>query len=141
MAELYGLNPLLSGLLYLPSGIGGLIASLQTGRLLDYHYKVVARSLEASPPPSVFSDLSPTTLPTHDPPVSVSRSQFNDLYAFPNERARLRAMAPFLLISPLHPRLRLVIALQDPYCGSFAPAIAIWQYSSCCVRDHWHLAH
>ncbi|KAK0507937.1 hypothetical protein JMJ35_009826 [Cladonia borealis] len=103
MAELYGLNPLLSGLLYLPSGIGGLIASLQTGKLLDYQYKVVARSLEASPPPSVSSDLSPTTLPTHAPPVSVSRSQPNDLYAFLIERARLRArlraMAPFLLIS------------------------------------------
>ena len=99
MAELYGLNPLLSGLLYLPSGIGGLIASLQTGKLLDYQYKVVARSLEASPPPSVSSDLSPTTLPTHAPPVSVSRSQSNDLYAFPIERARLRAMAPCLLIS------------------------------------------
>ena len=36
MTELYGLNPLLSGLLYLPSGIGGLIASLQAGKLLDY---------------------------------------------------------------------------------------------------------
>ena len=59
----------------------------------------MARSLEASPPPSVSSDLSPTTLPTHAPPVSVSCSQPNDLYAFPIERARLRAMAPFLLIS------------------------------------------
>ena len=99
MAELYGLNPLLSGLLYLPSGIGGLIASLQTGRLLDYQYKVVARSLEASTPPSISSNHSPTTLPTSTPPVSASPSQPNDLYAFPIERARLRAMAPFLLIS------------------------------------------
>ena len=31
--------------------------------------------------------------------MSASPSQPNDLYAFPIERARLRAMAPFLLIS------------------------------------------
>ena len=72
MAELYGLNPLLSGLLYLPPGIGRLIASLQTGRQLDHQYKVVARSLEASTSPSISSDHSPTTLPTHAPPVSAS---------------------------------------------------------------------
>lgn len=103
MAGLYGLNPLMSGLLYLPSGIGGLIASLQTGKLLDYHYEVVARGLEPSSS-TISSDHNSTANPLPDPdPVHLRQTRRspspNNLCAFPIERARLRSIVPFLLIA------------------------------------------
>lgn len=87
-SRLYDLNYLTSGLLYLPSGIGGLIASLQTGKLLDYNYKVVARGLELSPSTNCNSTDIPVPVPS--PPASVSMSHQN-LCAFPIERARASA--------------------------------------------------
>lgn len=99
MASIYGLNPLLSGLLYLPPGIGGLIASLQTGRLLDYQYKVVARSLDSCSLPTMPSVNSPNAPPSHISSDHASHSQPNDLHSFPIERARLRSMVFFPLIS------------------------------------------
>lgn len=98
MASLYDLIYLLSGLLYLPSGIGGLIASLQTGKLLDYNYKVVARGLEVSPSTSCNS--TDIVVPVPSRPASVSMSHQN-LCAFPIERARLQSIVAFFLVSSL----------------------------------------
>lgn len=103
MAEIYGLNPLLSGLLYIPPGVGGFIASLQTGKLLNHQYKVVARSLKNYSPPVVEHAPSPNhhAVEANVPPSTTSPPLAEDLYAFPIERARLRPMAPFLLVSLL----------------------------------------
>lgn len=83
MASVYSLNYLNAGLIYLPSGIGGLIAALLTGRLLDYDYQRVARSL-----------------PQDDDAASSGRSRTaNDLLTFPIEKARLHSIFPFLCIA------------------------------------------
>ena len=42
MIDLYDLNYLEGGLLYLPSGFGGIIASYLTGRLLNHDYRLIA---------------------------------------------------------------------------------------------------
>ncbi|PGH13283.1 hypothetical protein AJ80_06393 [Polytolypa hystricis UAMH7299] len=43
--ELYGLNYLEAGLVYLPSGIAGVISSYTTGKLLDKDYRYVSKKL------------------------------------------------------------------------------------------------
>lgn len=134
MAILYDLNPLMTSLLYLPAGIGGVIASLQTGKLLDYNYRVVARNLKSqSPSPSrtpeslTNSTDNSATIPTpelaHEQPQSQPQPQprprpqpqpqhassspppdsslYPDLTNFPIERARLRSIIPFLVLSCL----------------------------------------
>jgi MFS family permease len=83
MAQLYSLDILTAGLLYLPAGVGGLMAALLTGKLVDYDYRVVARSLHLS-----------------SPELATSRSP-NDLLAFPVEKARLRSIFPFLAIASI----------------------------------------
>ena len=49
ITDLSGLNPFSSGSFYLLPGLGGLIASLKTGILFHYQYKVIAYSLGFSP--------------------------------------------------------------------------------------------
>jgi len=71
---------------YLPSGIGGLLAALLTGKLVDYDYRVVARSLHSSP--------------QEYPTVTNSRPSY-DLLAFPIEKARLRSVFLFLAITSI----------------------------------------
>jgi len=115
MAVLYHLNPLMTSLLYLPAGVGGVIASLQTGKLLDYNYRVVARNLKFQNPPilSPDSESNSSSIPTtssqleQEPPKSQPKNQtaktslYPDLTNFPIERARLRSIIPFLVISSL----------------------------------------
>ena len=78
MIHLYSLNYLTAGLLYLPSGIGGIVAAYLNGRLLNYDYRVTAREYRL--PVSKTSD---------------SRARF------PIERARLRSVFPFLALSAI----------------------------------------
>ena len=80
MAEIYEFKSLTAGLVYLPSGIGGLFAALLTGKLVDHDYRVVARS---------------RGLPSVNTVDTMSRSP-NDLLAFPIEKARLRSVFAFL---------------------------------------------
>lgn len=76
MIHLYSLNYLTAGLLYLPSGIGGILAAYLNGRLLNHDYRITARKCR----------------------LPVSRKSDN-LAGFPIERARLRSVFPFLALS------------------------------------------
>ena len=76
MIRLYDLNYLTGGLIYLPCGIGGVIAAYTTGKLLDRDYIRTAKR--------------------YDLPVDKST---NDLSNFPIERARLLSVFPLLAIS------------------------------------------
>lgn len=106
LAIRYGQNPLMTSLDYLPAGIGGVIASLQTGKLLDYNYRVVARSLESqNPDPSPNSGSNSIAEAPHEQPQpeiqTSSASLYPNLINFPIERARLRSIVPFLILSSL----------------------------------------
>ncbi|KDQ20614.1 hypothetical protein BOTBODRAFT_313240 [Botryobasidium botryosum FD-172 SS1] len=56
----YGLNELQIGLTFLPSGVGSLLATIASGKIIDRHYKYYA-SLDSSKPPAV-----PTPAPAGD---------------------------------------------------------------------------
>lgn len=70
LAPAYGLSQLQTGLIYLPFGIGSLIATVVSGRLIDYDYKAVAKS--------------------HN--LHVDRLSGDNLRQFPIEKARLRSI-------------------------------------------------
>lgn len=76
MIRLYSLNYLTGGLIYLPCGIGGVIAAYTTGKLLDRDYIRTAKR--------------------YNLPVNKSS---NDLSNFPIEQARLLSVFPLLAIS------------------------------------------
>jgi len=76
MIQIYSLDYLTAGLVYLPSGAGGLLASYFMGRLLDHDYKATAQK--------------------YGLPVSKST---NDITNFPIEQARLRSVFPLLVLS------------------------------------------
>lgn len=75
MMDLYSLNYLTGGLLYLPSGVGGILAAYMTGRLLNRDYRAIALK--------------------HGFPVTKS----NDIATFPIEEARLRWVFLFLALT------------------------------------------
>ena len=76
--HLYSLNYLTAGLLYLPSGIGGIITAYLDGRLLNYDYRVTARNYR----------------------LPVSRTS-DSLARFPIERVRLRSVFLLLALSAI----------------------------------------
>jgi len=76
MIRLYSLNYLTGGLIYLPCGIGGVLAAYTTGKLLDRDYIRTAKR--------------------YNLPVDKST---NDLSNFPIEQARLLSVFPLLVIS------------------------------------------
>ncbi|KAI3327815.1 MFS general substrate transporter [Xylariaceae sp. AK1471] len=86
VAELYSLNPLKAGLIYLPSGVGFLLASLLTGKLMDHEYRVVARSLDPA---------------HHEYLEDASSHSAYATSAFPIEKARLRSVFPCLVVTTI----------------------------------------
>lgn len=76
MIKMYDLNSLTGGLVYLPSGLGGILAAYTTGRILDKDYRTTAR--------------------VHGLPEDKSS---NDLTQFPIEKARLLSVFPMLAVS------------------------------------------
>lgn len=76
MIRLYSLNYLTGGLIYLPCGIGGVLAAYTTGKLLDRDYIRTAKR--------------------YNLPVDKSTT---DLSNFPIEQARLLSVFPLLVIS------------------------------------------
>ena len=78
MIAIYSLSYLAAGLIYLPSGIGGILAAYLTGKLLDYDYRRTARR--------------------HGLPVSKSS---NEISEFPIEEARLHSAFYFIIISAI----------------------------------------
>ena len=76
MIRLYSLNYLTGGLIYLPCGVGGVLAAYTTGKLLDRDYVRTAQR--------------------YNLPVDKST---NDLSNFPIEHARLLSVFPLLAIS------------------------------------------
>ncbi|KAI4280196.1 MAG: hypothetical protein L6R38_004639 [Xanthoria sp. 2 TBL-2021] len=67
--DLYDLNYLEAGLIYLPAGIGGILAAYSTGRLLDHDYRRTAKKYG----------------------IEINRLSGDDMSAFPIEEARLRS--------------------------------------------------
>ena len=78
MIAIYSLSYLTAGLIYLPSGIGGILAAYLTGKLLDYDYRRTARK--------------------HGLPVSKSS---NEITEFPIEEARLHSAFYFIILSAI----------------------------------------
>ena len=78
MIAIYSLNYLTAGLVYLPSGIGGILAAYLTGKLLDYEYRRTAQK--------------------HGLPISKSSGKIPD---FPIEEARLHSVFYFVIISAI----------------------------------------
>ena len=76
MIRLYDLNYLTGGLIYLPCGVGGVLAAYTTGKLLDRDYIRTAKR--------------------YNLPIDKST---NDLSNFPIEKARLLSIFPLLAIS------------------------------------------
>ena len=76
MIRLYSLNYLTGGLIYLPCGVGGVVAAYTTGKILDRDYVCTAQR--------------------YNLPVDKSS---NDLSNFPIEEARLLSVFPLLAIS------------------------------------------
>ncbi|KAI9705568.1 MAG: hypothetical protein M1836_006324 [Candelina mexicana] len=76
MIQLYSLNYLTGGLIYLPCGIGGIFAAYTSGKLLDRDYIRTAKRYQL--------------------PVDKST---NDLSNFPIEQARLSSVFPLLAVS------------------------------------------
>lgn len=76
MIDLYDLNYLTGGLVYLPSGLGGVLAAYTTGRVLDRDYRKTAKA--------------------HNLPESKAS---NDLADFPIEKARLLSVFYMLAVS------------------------------------------
>ncbi|OGM40837.1 putative MFS transporter [Aspergillus bombycis] len=76
--DLYGLNELQIGLCYIPFGLGATIASILSGKILDYNYRRLANRLG---------------VPLHH--------SSRDLKDFPIEKARLQLAFPLLTIGSL----------------------------------------
>jgi hypothetical protein len=72
--QYYGLNNLTAGLTYLPNGIGVIVASYTTGKLLDHDYRLTAQKLGLD-----------------------QKSQTNG--DFPFAKARLRSIFPVIVVS------------------------------------------
>ncbi|KAI9781779.1 MAG: hypothetical protein M1839_005772 [Geoglossum umbratile] len=75
--DLYGLNELEAGLAYLPSGIGGLVGSQVSGKLLDRDYRITAKQIG----------------------FEINRKSGDDLARYPIEKARLRSTSIFIAIN------------------------------------------
>ncbi|KAL8810829.1 MAG: hypothetical protein Q9223_002062 [Gallowayella weberi] len=67
--KLYNLNYLQAGLVYLPAGVGGILAAYSTGKLLDRDYRKTAEKYN----------------------IDIGRPPGDDLSSFPIEEARLRS--------------------------------------------------
>ena len=121
MIKLYQLNYFTGGLIYLPCGIGGMIAAYSTGKLLDHDYRMYARK--------------------HNLPEN--KSAAHDLYHFPLEKARLRSIFAFLGVSSiatagfgwsLHAKVHIVVPLVIQFfTGSMQ--VAIFTISSTLLTD------
>ncbi|KAL5049330.1 hypothetical protein BDW71DRAFT_159519 [Aspergillus fruticulosus] len=74
--ELYGLNDLQIGLCYVPFGLGATVASIATGKLLDFNYRRLAKQLN----------------------VSLQETRARNLTHFPIEKARLQVALPLLTL-------------------------------------------
>ncbi|KAH0559296.1 hypothetical protein GP486_004188 [Trichoglossum hirsutum] len=77
LINLYGLNELETGFAYLPSGIGGLVGSQISGKLLDRDYRITAKEIG------------------HE----INRKSGDDLARYPIENARLRSTSAFVAIN------------------------------------------
>lgn len=75
-ADVYGLDPLEVGLIFLSLGIGSLISAFTTGKLVDLNYRRYARK--------------------HNLPIRKNR--YTDLSDFPIERARMEPALPLFVM-------------------------------------------
>lgn len=76
LGEIYGFNDLQIGLAFIPFGAGCVVASLLCGRLIDAHYKRIAKANN----------------------ITIDCKRGDDLRDFPIEKARVQVMCPFLAV-------------------------------------------
>ncbi|MCJ1473989.1 hypothetical protein MMC13_002645 [Lambiella insularis] len=74
--DIYGFNSLQIGLSFLPFGIGCLIASIITGKLMDFNYRRLAKAAN----------------------LTVDRKRGDDLRSHPIEKARIQVAAPLICL-------------------------------------------
>ncbi|KAJ5705142.1 hypothetical protein N7536_000831 [Penicillium majusculum] len=77
--DLYGLDDLQIGLCYIPFGLGATIASILSGKLLDFNYRRLAKQLN----------------------FPLTKNRETDLRNFPIEKARLQLAFPLLTLGSL----------------------------------------
>ena len=108
----YNMNYLTAGLIYLPNGVGGILSSYASGKLLDHDYKVPARRLGL-------------------PVASRSGNEF------PFAKARLRSIFPVIIVSAvatmgygwvLHTRSHIAILLVVQF---FSGAAQVCIFATC----------
>ena len=73
-AQIYGLDDLQIGLIFLPYGVGSGIAAIASGKLMDFNYRRVAK--EAG--------------------ITIDKKRGEDMQNFPIEKARLQVVFPML---------------------------------------------
>ena len=79
----YGLNETQIGLTFIANGVGSMIGTLLTGKILDYDYRNVAAGVKSKAPQD---------------DVEITQSNEED---FPLEKARLRLLPPFSIVQCL----------------------------------------
>ena len=79
LAEIYDFNDLQISLGFISYGAGCIIASLLCGRLIDIHYKRIAKANN----------------------ITIDRKRGDDLRDFPIEKARFQVLSPFLAVGIL----------------------------------------
>ncbi|KGO76945.1 Kynureninase [Penicillium italicum] len=77
--ELYGLDDLQVGLCFIPFGLGATIASVVSGKLLDFNYRRLAKQLN----------------------FPLTKNRETDLRNFPIEKARLQLAFPLLMLGSI----------------------------------------
>lgn len=75
--DIYNINGLASGLIYIPFGVACALSAFGTGKLLDWNYRKTAAEMG----------------------VTIDRTKADDLANFPIEKARLRTMTWLVAIS------------------------------------------
>ena len=73
-AEIYGFNDLQIGLAFIPFGVGCAVASILSGKLMDYNYKRVAKAAD----------------------ITIDRKRGENMKDFPIEKARIQVIWPLL---------------------------------------------
>ncbi|KAI1077985.1 major facilitator superfamily transporter [Whalleya microplaca] len=76
MADLYGFDDLIIGLMYLPMGVGSIVAAFAMGTVVNWNYRRYCRKLN----------------------IPFDRQRQQDLTEFPIERARLELCIPMMLL-------------------------------------------
>ena len=119
MIPLYHLNYLTAGLIYLPSGVGGVLSAFTSGKVTDCDYRITAR--------------------IHGFPTEKGSDTPSN---FPFEKARLRSVFPLLKDQYYgYWKIRLSTTSENLRCCPTAYAVHWWKVASCYFHHLWDIDH